>query len=227
MTLILTALCKNGVCIIADKRIGTWDSNGSKKHEDNLNKIFEFKEIPLIIFNHGLNKFNNKSWRELCSEYENSGQWKSKKFIRIADDFKNFIDSDIKRELKHNQQNNKLSNYTDLSNTTGFVLCGKASKDNKFKAKEFFWFFDSNEEIICKIKRHKGGLIQTGIGIKYLTDYLKSGKGMDINSISYWKKLNIAQSKIELEKLFNIAVEEKKQCNGDEFSDNFDFNYVL
>jgi hypothetical protein len=218
MTLILTAIYKNGICVCADKRRTTWN-NGTPNHEDNLNKIYKFNDIPLIIFNHGINEFKNKPWNEFCIEYENSGRWKDKKFFQIVDNFKNFIERNIHIDLISNKQyENKLTGFT---NKTGFVFCGKTEKDNKFEINEFFWSLGSNDELICKTYPYKEGYIISGLGEKYLKIYLKI-MGNKLNNSSYWKKLNDIQVKKELQKLFIAAATEKRKQNGDEFSDIFD-----
>ncbi len=221
MTLILTALCKKGICVCADKKNRTWDG-GQKRHEDNLNKIYNFKDIPLIIFNHGINKFSGKPWNELCSEYKKSGRWKGKGLIQIADDFKDFAEGDIYAELKRNEKNKQLMDSPDFNNTVGFVLCGKGSGDSKFKVKEFYWSLDSNKKLHCKPKRHKGGLVRTGIGAKCLEEYIKQNEDGRLATISYWKKMKIVDAKKELERLFNIAVVEQKRRGKNDFSDTPD-----
>ena len=154
-------MCQNGICVCADKRCRTWDKNGLKKYVDNLNKIYKFDNKPLVIFNHGINRFNSKSWRTCCSDYENSYRWIDKNLIQIVDDFKNFIEPEIQYELRYNAKNKQLD-FTDFSNNVGFVLCGKGSRDNKFLIKELFWSLDSNNRLICQSLSHKG-VIYSGI----------------------------------------------------------------
>lgn len=225
MTLILTTLCKRGICVCADKRNRTWNG-GQKKHEDNLNKIYEFKNTPLIIFNHSINKFSGKPWDRLCSEYENSGRWRNKDLIQIAEDFKDFVEDDIHAELKRNEKNKQLINSPDFNNTVGFVLCGKGLGDSKFKVKELFWSLNSNRKLHCQPKRHKGGLVRTGIGIKYIEGYIRQSEGGKLDTIPYWKGIKVANAKKELERLFNIAVAEQKKQGGDDFSDTFDIKCI-
>jgi len=203
--------------VCADRRYRIGEKNGPIRFEDNHNKIYEFESIPLIIFNHGVNKFNNKLWRRFCSDYEQSGRWVGKDLIRIADDFKDFIENEVKGELRKGKAQ---------SSVAGFVLCGKTSRDRKFKVKEFFWSLDSNKEVRCQAKRHRGGLVKTGIWEKYLKDYINRSEDGKLNTIPYWKKMKIARAEKELERLFTIAVDERKRLGGDEFSDDFDMKCV-
>ena len=222
MTLILTAICKDGICVCADTRYV--DQKWNKGLKDGFNKIHKFESYPLIIFNHGVNKFNNKYWDEFCSEYEQSGQWLGKGLIQIADDFKNFIKDDVESELKKGKAQ---------SNVSGFVLCGKTPEDSKYKIKEFYWSLVNNEPH-CQPKRHRRGLVRTGIGAEYIKDYINTSEGGKLNTISFWKKMGLSQAKKELERLFKLAVAKKNKIvvteenklKGDEFSDNSDIDCI-
>jgi len=206
MTLILTALCKDGICVCADTRYV--DKKWTKGFKDGFDKIFKFKSCPLIIFNHGVNRFNNKYWDEYCLEYEQLGQWIGKDLIQIADNFKDFINDDVERELKKSKAE---------SNVSGFVLCGKTPNNAKFKIKELYWSL-APEGVNFKPIRWKKNIIGSGNGyIKYLHDLMKTDEKM--NKDRYWKSMNINRAKKELGKLFSIAVEKKKDSRGEEFSD--------
>lgn len=213
MTLILSALCKDGICVCADRRYIIKDQNGSKRFEDNHNKIYKFKDIDLIIFNHGINRFSGKSWRQLCANYESSKRWPRQDLIQIADDFKDFVDAEVSSELKKKQDD-----------FVGFVICGKTPHDSKFKIKEYFWSLDSSNKLQCQPVRHKGGLVRTGTGAKYLEKYINSNG--NLNTIDYWRKMSIFQAAKELKNLFEFAVKEKKRLAGKGFSDKCDIGYV-
>jgi len=206
MTLILTALCKNGICVCADTRYADKKWDGGFK--DGFDKIHKFESCPLIIFNHGVNKFNNKYWNEFCLEYEQLGQWQDKDLIQIADDFKNFIKDDVESELRKGKAQ---------SNVSGFVLCGKTPKDNKYKIKELYWSLGSNG-IDFKPIRWKSNIIGSGLGYEKYLDSLIRGDEI-LNKDKYWKTRKIIQIKKKLKELFDIAVVKKKQKGGDEFSD--------
>ncbi|MGA2911752.1 MAG: hypothetical protein ABSE17_03935 [Candidatus Levyibacteriota bacterium] len=217
MTLILTALCKNGICICADKRSKTWNDGVLNKIEDNLKKIYKFKGAPLIIFNHGVNKFNNKLWWDFCLDYENSDRWRGKTLELISGDFKEFIKDAVTLQLKQNAQN--MPNLSNLHNAA-FVLCGKNLEDNNFGAYELRWSPD------FKINYWRDTrLIGSGEGYeKYLKQYLIDNS--QSNTIEFWGSIDIIQAKRELIKLFSIATERRKKLSGDEFSDDFDIEYI-
>lgn len=207
MTLILTALCKDGICVCADTRYV--DQKWDKGFKDGFNKIHKFESYPLIIFNHGVNKFNNKYWDELCSEYERLNQWLGKGLIDIADDFRNFIKNDVESELKKGKAQ---------SNVSGFVLCGKTPKDTKFKIKELYWSLGSGGVSFRPI-RWKHNLIGSGVGYeKYLDSLIRGNE--KLNKDKYWKKMKVTQAEKELKELFDIAVAEKNRRGEDEFSDS-------
>lgn len=213
MTLILTALSKNGICVCADRRNTKPDST----HENSLYKIYLFKNIPLIIFNHGVNKFNNKSWNEYCSEYEKSGRWENHNLYEISDDFKKFVEKDIELELQRNFHKG-LTKYT----TTAFDFCGKTVYNVNFKRYELFWTYDSGG---LRLERPPlGKLVLSGDGKNYLKSYLD--KNGNINKDRYWENLDITQAKNELERLFSVAAKEQKRLVGNEFSDEFDFECI-
>jgi|SRR3989344_8563763 len=214
MTLILTALFKNGVCVCADKRNQTW-SGGTKVNMDNLNKIFRFKNVPIVMFNHGVNKFNGKFWDTYCAEYEQTNRWKGKKLKEIALDFKEFIETDLLRQLNQNARN--FPNNPSVT-TSAFVVCGKDLRSNKFEFHELFW---SPSYSFCSWDDTR--LIGSGEGYKkYLEGYLKTHPEVKANSIEYWGSINTIEVLEELKKLFSIALSKQKAANGDDFSENFD-----
>jgi hypothetical protein len=211
MTLILTALCKNGICVCADTRYQLKNDEGLIKNKDGNNKIYKFVDdnISLIIFNHGINNINNKDWRIFCSNYVKSCLWKNKKLDQVAEEFKLFIEKDIQEELKKNKQDH----------TIGFVLCGKTIYDSDFDAYELWWdpnynFFPLKNEPIIK----------TGDGKKCLDDYLKSNN--KLNTKKFWKSKNISEIEEELKQLFNVAVQEKKRLDLENFSDDYNIECI-
>lgn len=216
MTLILTALCKNGVCICADKRSRTW-SGGTQVNTDNLKKIFRFKDVPIMIFNHGVNKFNGKFWDVYCAEYEALDQWRGKDLREMALDFKEFIGRDLPQQLSQNAINFPNN---DSVTTSAFVICGKDLQSGKFEFFELFWsptfsFGSWNDT----------RLIGSGEGYKkYLENYLNQHP--QSNSTEFWGSIDTVQAKEELKKLFSTALNKQKIVNGDEFSDDFDIECI-
>ena len=217
MTLILTALCKDGICVCADKRSQTWTNGILEKTEDNLNKIYKFKNAPLFIYNHGVNKFNGKSWDWFSSEYEKKNQWVGRDLELICSDFKNFIEKDILQQL---EINTKSQPNTENVARAAFVLCGKNFSNNKFEFHELYWSpkFTHTSWIDTR-------LIGSGIGYeRYLNDYLMANSGS--TTTEFWGASNTILAKEELKKLFLVAVDKKRQSNGNEFSDNYDLECI-
>jgi len=210
MTLILSTICKNGICVCADKRSAR--PNGA--FQDDLCKIYSFKKIPLIIYNHGVNKFNNKMWNEYCLEYEELNKWVHYNLVGIRENFRKFIEKSVHQELEKNFQNNLLTKYT----SSGFVFCGKTDQDTKLKISELFWAYNSGGLQIEK-KPH-GRLVLSGTGQEHLKDYFEKNKNIFTNE--YWENLDINQAEKELKNLFLVAVKEKNRLHSSEFSDDFD-----
>ena len=86
MTLILTAICKDDICVCADTRYV--DKKWTDGFKDGFDKLYKFKTYPLIIFNHGVNKFGEKYWDDFCLEYEKSEDWRNKDLKSISEDLK-------------------------------------------------------------------------------------------------------------------------------------------
>lgn len=211
MTLILTAICKDDIYVCADTRYvdQKWD-NGFK---DDFDKIHKFDSYPLIIFNHGVNKFGEKYWNEFCLDYERTGGWKSKSLDLISEDFKKFIEPTVKQQLDFNV---KLQPNDSDVRKSGFVVCGKNIKNNKLEMYEFFW----NPQPELPGMYPWNGIRLNGFGTGY-DAYLKSDLSSKPEKFIDWNTFNRAQIKNELERLFSIARERKNRRGGKEFSDNF------
>jgi hypothetical protein len=201
MTLILTAIYRDGICICADRRYVIIE-NGVKRFEDNHHKIYKFRSMPsLAIFNHGINKINGKYWDSICSDYEKTSRYKSKDLKSITDDFKNFIEDDVLRELDRDKYDSKI----------GFDLCGKTPLDLKFAVYELFWEPRLNSQDWCGPR-----LIITGDGKKFLDG---------INEPN-WEELDSTRIKTALVNLFSIATNKQKSEGKQIFSENFDIECI-
>lgn len=210
MTLILTALCKNGICICADRRYEIRDCSGLRI-EDTHNKIFRFGRVPLVIVNHGINNIRDKDWKLFCSNYEQLDRWNNKNLFQIVTDFKEYIENDVVNELNVHRDGEK--------HIIGFLLAGTTQFDSKFKVNELFWSIDSDGVIKFELLRHRG-FVMTGDTEECLNSFLEHHS--EINTESYWKKLDTAHAERELKRIFDIAVQEKKQSNRGRFSDDCD-----
>ncbi|HJX59304.1 hypothetical protein A2V61_00555 [Candidatus Woesebacteria bacterium RBG_19FT_COMBO_47_8] len=209
MTLILTAICDDDICVCADTRYE--DKKYQEGFRDGFDKICKFNSCPLIIFNHGGNQFNGKYWDFYCQEYEKLGSWKGKGLELISKDFQEFIEPIVVQQLRINI--NAAPNNSYFKNS-GFVLCGKNYQNGNYEVYEFYW------DPQPKLNRWSGKqLIGTGTGYER---YLKN----DINSLVKLDNFNHIQIKNELERLFFIAKERKKAKEredpngGKEFSDD-------
>ena len=210
MTLILTCICKDGVCVCADKRNTKKYSDGRVERKDILNKIYKFRDVAIIIFNHGINEINGRAWDSYCSVYEASRDWERLTFRGIVGDFQKFIERDVKVELSRNKRNR-------LDNLIAFVLCGKTSKDNRFEAGELCW-----SPLLAT--KFQGNFIRSGEGAKYLVGILRDNPELDTSE--YWKNRNTAEGREKLRWIFLQAVGLKNKCNGQEFSDQFDLEVI-
>ena len=214
MTLILTAITKKGMCVCADKRYKIISGDGLVKFEDTHNKIYKFQRIPYVILNHGINKIDGKDWRTYCSEYEDSGRWESKGHFQIVNDFKDFIENSVERELGRYKDNKKHS--------VGFLLGGKPLSESKYKVNELHWLLESNE-VKFSIKKHQFFVI-TGDSKVCLDAYLKIHP--ELLTDTHWKGLNLNQAEEKLVKLFKLAVNEKANLQHDDFSDSYEVGLI-
>jgi len=210
MTLILTAITKKGMCVCADKRYKIIAGDGSIKLEDTHNKIYKFQKIPYTILNHGINKIDGKDWRVYCSKYENSGRWEKKSHFQIVNDFKDFIENNVEKELSRYKDGKK--------HAIGFLLGGKPPSESKYKVNELHWLLESNK-IKFEIKKHQFFVI-TGDSKVCLDAYLNSHP--ELLTDTYWKSHKLNQAEKELTGLFNLAINEKAKLCHDDFSDDYD-----
>ena len=213
MTLILAAICKDDICVCADTRYV--DQSWNNGFKDGFDKIYKFVSFPLIIFNHGVNKFGEKYWRDYCLDYEKSGKWRGKNLKSISEDFKNFIGSVVLQQLDYN-----IKQYPDDidARKTGFALCGKNSLNNDFEIYEYFW----NPKPELPEFYPWSGKRLNGFGTGY-DKYLKN----DIDNLVNWDAFNRVQIKHELEKLFSVARDRKNHIGGKELSDDFKIRSVI
>lgn len=218
MTLILTAICKDGICVCADKRYKITGSDNSVKFEDTHNKIYKFQKIPYVILNHGINKIDGKDWKVYCLEYENSDNWVEKDHSQIVSDFKEFIEESVKKEFARYKDNKK--------HAIGFLLGGKPTSESNYKISEIHWLLEKGEikftppDVIHT--RKKNNLIFTGDDdIKaYLKRYVES------NEAQYSKMTKVQRTDKKLTRLFNLAVKKKQKPDTEDFSDDYDVEII-
>lgn len=218
MTLILSAICNDGIFICADKRYKITDSDGSVRLEDTHNKVCKFQKIPYVIMNHGINEICGKDWEVYCREYEASNSWKGESHFQIVNDFKEYIEEAVKKELDRYKDKEK--------HAIGFLLGGKPLSESKYKMSEIHWLRDKGITKPCTTSPihtyKKNPLLITGSDdIKaYLVKYVENNPG-DYSKIS---KIKNAEKK--LVGLFDLAVKKKRRPDNEDFSDDYDPEFV-
>lgn len=204
MTLVLAALCKNGVCVCADKiNLRKYD-DGRVEETYDRNKVFEFGN-GILIYNHGVNEFNNTSWEVYCSDFKKSGKWEKRSLFEMTCEFKKFIEDAIKVQLIDNHKNKRGG-----STCAGFVFLGKTPYDTNFKIYELWWNYDSSMDP-SPTSLEKMGLVMSGDD-KILLKNILSSRSKYIKT-RYWKGLDIAQTRNKLEELFLAAFNEPDKKN--------------
>lgn len=213
MSLILTAICKDDICVCADTRYV--DRKWSDGFKDGFDKIYKFESYPLITFNHVVNKFGGRYWNEFCQDFEKSGRWKDRNLDIVSEEFKKFIEPIVKQQLDFN-----IEHWPDDSGVrkSGFVICGKNNQNNRLEMYEFFW--DPQPKLPEMYPW--SGVRLNGFGTGY-DKYLKG----DISTFVNWSAFNHTHIKTELERLFSIARERKNRKGGKEFSDDFNIKSVM
>lgn len=152
--------------------------------------------------------------RVFCSEYEVSGRWEGKGHFQIVKDFKEFIEKSVEIELDRYKDGRK--------HAIGFLLGGKTPLDSKYKVHEIHWLLESGE-VKFSLGKHEFFII-TGDSKVCLDAYLSNHP--ELLTDRYWKGFKLDEAKNMLVKLFNLAVDEKRKLNNDEFSDDYDLDLI-
>jgi hypothetical protein len=169
-----------------------------------MNKLFRLASANVIIFNHGINVIKGKEWDSYCSDFESAMDCQNLQFDELVDQFKAFVEDDVSIELSQNT----------IDDSVGFVFCG-VDADGRSFVRELFWKRSKPFED----KPHQG-LARTGTGSQYLNGHLRHHP--EVNTIGYWGSRRTGQAVHELTGLFAIARDERDNCSGNEFSDDFD-----
>ena len=205
MSLILTATCKDGIVICSDKRC-TLKTGILTSFTDDLYKLYHFNKNHLLAFNHGINRVNERAWIDYLSEFETTYMQKNMEFNTIVNKFISFFSRSAAQELSTNL----------FDDSIGFVFCAPAhTPQSQAIIRELFW----KKNFPIEDKLHQG-LIRTGIGARYLNQYMSSNP--EINTIEYWKSITVEDGLLEIINLFKIACAERKIRGGNEFSDTYD-----
>ena len=221
MTLILTAIYKDNIAVCADTRYE--DAKWNNGFKDGFDKIYKFHSYPLIILNHGVNQFNGRYWNSYCQEYDNSQECFDKNLDEISENFKEFIEPFLKQQLDYN-----IKHWPSDINVgkSGFAICGKNNKNNKFEIYELFWEPQFKISKTYPMYPWSGEQRLNGFGTGY-DNYLKDDLNNKTNIFVNWTAFDKRAIEGELERLFSIARERKNRVGGKEFSDDFIIKSVM
>lgn len=207
MTLIISAQCNGGICIYADKRYKITEGK-QIAFQDDYNKIFSFKDYPLMVSNHGLNRFGEKYWDNYCNEFEESLVWKGKNILEVARAFEAFVSKSVMAGVEKGIEG---------ALSASFLFCGYDTNKG-YQIIELTWSHGV-DEVKYSIKPFPG-ITLSGDGQKYILGYVDAHK--PYKDLAFWKKINLSGVKKELKKLSSMAILSKNSVSGEEFSDSFD-----
>ncbi|WAC08069.1 MAG: hypothetical protein OS130_02420 [Thermodesulfobacteriota bacterium] len=200
MTLIIAAICRDGVLIRSDKRRKVMNSSGEIIYYDDMDKVFVSADKRTIIYNHGINVIKGKSWYDLAIRAENAIRKESADDIDTAlNKVENTISAEVLAEISNNQ----------LDDFCAFVVILKTS-GNQWQAKDISWKRGEGVK-----KTPLGRIILSGSGEKYI----KRDKKWWNNN--YWASLSMDEAKGQIERLYSMAIKNQNNAQGDEFSSSF------
>ena len=200
-TLIITAICENGVVIRSDKRNTIKRTGKPPEYQDVLNKVFVTDDKRVIIYNHGINRINRVSWREHAATLAAKLQGAEVADIGAAMDL---VEASLADDMAAELARNKLDDFS------AFVVVMKMA-DGRYRAGEISWKKDRPAG-----KKALGGIILSGSGKKYC-QLTGEQTGSD-----HWEKLSLKEATSEVGALFGDAVKRRSDAKGSEFSDEFD-----
>lgn len=207
MTLILTAICRDGVAICADKRRTLKTDKGIQRIDD-LQKLFRFSDSCTLAFNHGINRIVGTDWRMIVADFQETLNATDLTIRELVDRFQHYVNGRVIQELNQNM----------FDNSVGFVFCA-VRPGRKPEAYELFW----KQGRKTKITSH-GGLIRSGDGSKYLDDYISQNP--ETNTVEYWKTLSADEAVVRLCELFAVASVAQRLAGGQEFSASYDTDTI-
>ena len=201
MTLIIAAISKNGVVIRSDKRRKVMDALGVIQYYDDMKKVFISPDKRTIIYNHGINIINGKSWYDLAINLESAIRQDGAADIDTALDK---IEEAVSAEALAEVSNNRLADLC------SFVVILK-TRANTWQAGEIYW--KRGEGV--KRRRH-GRIILSGLGSDYVRISDKQWKN------DYWASIGRSEAKVQIGMLYTTAIRNQNKAHGDEFSPTYD-----
>jgi hypothetical protein len=205
MTLIISAICKDGLFIRSDKRRMVKDA-GSVQIFDDMEKVFIHPGRKIIIYNHGINMLNGQSWRDLAIKSANNIWLTGAKDIDAAlIKIEDTISADVLSEISNNQ----------FANFCAFVVILK-TRSKKWEAGEISWGPGQDVRKSCL-----GRFVFSGSGSKYLRTSNKQKED------SYWASIRMSEAKTQIGHLYTIALANQSNDHGNEFSSTYDDVMIL
>ena len=202
MTLIIASISKNGIFIKSDRRRMVMNSSGSVKYyNDDLGKVFVSQDKRIIIYNHGINMINGKTWIELA--------------VKSANQIQQDKVSDINKALNEVEKIVSVDALIELSKyqhaySCAFVVILKTN-GNKWVAGEIIWQLGQGVK-----KTPLGRIILSGSGTKHLRLSVKH------NENSYWASISVTEAKTEIDLLYADAIKNQDSVRGNELSPTYD-----
>jgi hypothetical protein len=177
------------------------DASGSIQRFDDMEKVLVSPDKRVIIYNHGINTINGKSWHDLAMKSAEEIRRDGSTGIDAAlNKVESAISADVLTELSNNQ----------LGDFCAFVVILKA-RNNKWQAGEISWNRGQGAK-----KSLLGRLFSSGSGSQYL--HFSNKQRED----SYWASIRLSEAKTELGALYSIAIKNQGIAHGDEFSPTYD-----
>ena len=203
MTLVIAATCQDGVVVCADKR-RTLKKATHATYIDDLYKLYRFKNVNVLAYNHGINRIRGKDWESYLSKFESTQVEPDIGLNELVEKFKIFMSGPVLQELATNT----------FDDATGFVFLA-APPGSVPLVREIFW----KKHVSLEDKLHRG-LIRTGNGARYLDQYLMDHP--EVNTVEHWEAISTDDGVEMLRNLFNEACKRRREQSGEEFSDTFD-----
>jgi hypothetical protein len=200
-TLIVTAICKDGVVVRSDKRNAIKRRGKPVEYQDVLNKVFANEDKSIIIYNHGINRINRVPWIEHATTLAAKLQEAKVADIGAA---MNLVEATLADAMAAEFARNKHDDFS------AFVVVMKMA-DDRYRAGEISW-----KKGRPVGKKALGRIILSGSGKKYChrTDEQK-GNG-------HWAKMSVEQARAEIGALFDEASKRQAEAKGHEFSEQSD-----
>jgi hypothetical protein len=197
-TLIITAICQDGVVIRSDKRNTIKRKSKPTEYKDDLKKVFATADKSIIIYNHGINRINRIAWDKHAATLATKLQEAKVGDLKAAMDL---VETTLAEAMSAELARNKHDDFS------AFVVVMKTA-DGRYRAGEISWKKDHPVG-----KKALGNLILSGSGKKYciLTTVQKSD--------AHWAKLNLEQTKSEIGELFAEASKRQAETKGKSFSE--------